>query len=245
MTVALAYADPVTKKSYIIGDSCASDSINHSIVRNPKVFNPVGRRDVLIGCAGTFRLPNLMKHVPNIFPPEDELATEDIDMSYLVNEFSPVIKILTDDFEDDDIWEMLIAVNGKIYRMQLDYSIIEPADDCEAIGCGGSVALGAFKVLNELEPNMTVEERMKHALKVACDTVQGCSPPFLYLESEEVPEEIRAKIPKDRKKDMGYEIIRDDDLDEDEDDNPKKKKKKDDKDRSTKKKNKRSWLRYK
>lgn len=229
MTVCLAYSDPATKKSYIIGDSCASDSINHSVVRNPKVFNPVGRRDVLIGCAGTFRLPNLLKHVPNVFPPEDELATEDIDMSYLVNEFSPVIKILTDDFEDDDVWEMLIAVNGHIYRMQLDYSIIEPADDCEAIGCGGSVALGAFKVLNELEPNMTVEDRMKHALKVACDTVQGCCAPFLFLESEEVPADIRAKIPKDRKKEMGYEIIRgnDDDLVDEEDD--KKKKKKDDK----------------
>jgi ATP-dependent protease HslVU (ClpYQ) peptidase subunit len=208
MTVALAYADPKTSQCFMLSDSCASDAINHSVVKNLKVFNPVGRRDVLIGCAGTFRLPNLLKYVPSIFPAEDELATEDIDMSYLVNEFSPVIRALTDDFEDDDLWEMLIAVNGKIYRMQMDMSIIEPADDCEAIGCGGSVALGAFKVLNELEPNMPIEDRMKHALRVECDTVQGCAQPFQFVKTEVVPDDIRAKIPKDRDKTVCYEIVR-------------------------------------
>lgn len=228
MTVVLGYVSNGT--CYMLGDSCASDSINHSVVRNPKVFNPVGRRDVLIGCAGTFRLPNLLKHIPGIFPGEDELATEDIDMSYLVNEFSPVVRALTDDFEDDDLWEMLIAVNGKIYRMQMDMSIIEPADDCEAIGCGGSVALGAFKVLNELEPDMSIEDRMNHALRVACDTVQGCTGPFLWVKTEVVPEEIRAKIPEDRDKDGGYEIVRhDEDLDDEREkrrSKPNKKKKK-------------------
>lgn len=225
MTVALAYADLKTKQCFMLSDSCASDAINHSVVKNLKVFNPAGRRDVLIGCAGTFRLPNLLKYVPNIFPGEDELATEDIDMSYLISEFSPVIKILTDDFEDDDLWEMLIAVNGKIYRMQMDMSIIEPADDCEAIGCGGSVALGAFKVLNELEPNMPIEDRMKHALRVACDTVQGCAPPFQFVKTEVVPDDIRAKIPKDRDKSVCYEIIRTD-PDAETDDAPKETKKK-------------------
>lgn len=227
MTVALAYADQNTKQCFMLADSCASDAINHSVVRNPKVFNPVGRRDVLIGCAGTFRLPNLLKYIPGIFPGENELATEDIDMSYLVNEFSPVIRALTNDFEDDDLWEMLIAVNGKIYRMQMDMSIIEPADDCEAIGCGGSVALGAFKVLNELEPNMPIEDRMKHALRVACDTVQGCQPPFQFCKSETVPEDIRAKIPKEREKVSCYEIVRTDlDNEEKEKDNKKKPEKK-------------------
>ena len=76
MTVCLAYTHQNT--CFMLGDSCASDSINHSVVRNPKVFNPVGRRDVLIGCAGTFRLPNLLKYIPGIFPKESELATEDI-----------------------------------------------------------------------------------------------------------------------------------------------------------------------
>lgn len=224
MTVALSYTDG--KHAYIIADSCASDALNQSLVKNPKVFNPVGRKDVLIGCAGTFRLPNLLKYVPNVFPSESELATEDINMSYLVNEFTPVMKALTADFEDEDVWEMLIAVGDRIYRMQMDLSIIEPADCCESIGCGGSVALGAFKVLNELEPDMLIEERMKHALKVACDTVQGCSAPFSIMKTEDIPDEVRANIPKDRKKTMGYEIIRsseDGDLEIELEETPKKK----------------------
>ena len=206
MTVALSYTDG--KHAYIIADSCASDALNQSLVKNPKVFNPVGRKDVLIGCAGTFRLPNLLKYVPNVFPPESEIATEDIDMSYLVNEFTPVMKALTEDFGDDDLWEMLIAVGNRIYRMQMDLSIIEPADCCESIGCGGSVALGAFKVLNELEPEMSIEERMSHALKVACDTVQGCAAPFSIMKTEDIPEETLKLIPNERKRAMGYEIVR-------------------------------------
>jgi len=228
MTVTLAYRDPDGNGAYMIGDSCASDSYSHSAVKNHKVFHPVGRRDILFGCAGTFRLPNLLQFVPGVFPPEDELATDDIDLSYLINEFTPVVRALIDDFDKDDPWEVLIAVGNRIYRMQMDLSIIEPAGDCDAIGCGGPVALGAFKVLNELEPNMPVEERMSHALRVACDSVQGCSPPFLMCRNEKIPDEILAKIPKERDKSMGYEIIRhnDEDQNESESSNKKSKKKK-------------------
>lgn len=225
MTVTLAYRDPDPNGcAYMIGDSCASDSMNHSTVRNLKVFHPVGRNDVVFGCAGTFRLPNLLQYIPGIFPPEDELATDDIDISYLINEFTPVVRVLTEDFDDDDIWEVLIAVGNRIYRMQMDLSIIEPADDCDAIGCGGPVALGAFKVLNELEPEMPIEDRMNHALRIACDTVIGCQGPFKLcrVEKSTVPPD---KIKKNREK-VGYEIIRRDENVRDESPNKKRHKKK-------------------
>lgn len=211
MTVTLAYR--TQDKAYIVGDSCASDSISHSTVKNHKVFHPVGRRDIVFGCAGTFRLPNLLQYVPGIFPPEDELPTDEIDLSYLINEFTPVVRVLIDDFDDDDAWEVLIAVGNRIYRMQMDLSILEPADDCDAIGCGGPVALGAFKVLNELEPEMSIEDRMNHALKIACDTVIGCQGPFRMVETEKVPDDILEKAKKfseSNKRDCGYEIIRHD-----------------------------------
>ncbi len=215
MTVALAYVDPESKHAYIAADSCASNSIDRSIVKNCKVFNPVGRRDVLIGCAGTFRLPNLLQYVPGIFPAEDELATDDINLSYLINEFTPVVQSLTDDFGDDDAWELLIAVKDHIYRMQMDLSIIEPADNVDSIGIGGSVALGAMKVLNELAPYMPVEQRLKHALQVACSSIQGCAPPFTVRQVEDSV--VSVKPGKQREK-RGYEIIRynDEDIDKDE-----------------------------
>lgn len=207
MTVCLAYVDKSTGKSWMGGDSCASDPINHSTVSNNKVFHPVGRRDILIGCAGTFRLPNLLQYVPGVFPGEDEIATNDIDMSFIVNEFVPVVKALTDDFGEDDMWELLLAVGDHIYRVQMDYSVVEPADDSDAIGIGGSVALGAFKVLNELASDKSVEDRIKHALQVACDSCQGCMPPFKIMCTEEIPKEILDKIP-DKRENQGYEIIR-------------------------------------
>lgn len=216
MTVVLAYSDKNSNTAFMAGDSCASDPINQSLVKNPKVFHPVGRRDILIGCAGSFRMPNLMQHVEGVFPPEEELATKDINMSYLVTEFTPVIRALTEDFDDDDMWEMLIAVGNRIYRMQMDLSILEPADDCDAIGIGGSVALGAFKVLNELAPYRSVEERMKHALNVACSSCCGCAPPFVIEKNEEIPKEILDKIPKKKREKKGYEIVRTKDSDEDE-----------------------------
>lgn len=210
MTVALAYRDIDSsgcKRAWIAADSCASDAINYHLVKNAKVFNPVGRSDVLIGCAGTFRLPNLLQYVPGIFPPESELATDDINMSYLINEFTPVVKALIEDFEDDDVWELLLAVGDRIYRMQMDLSIIEPADNCDSIGIGGPVALGAFKVLNELEPEMPVIARMKHALKVACASCQGCAPPFTVMHTKEIDKEVLKNIPKDRES-RGYQVIR-------------------------------------
>lgn len=213
MTVVLAYSDKNTNTAYMVGDSCASNSVDQSLVKNPKVFHPVGRRDVLIGCAGSFRMPNLMQHVEGIFPPEDELATDDINMSYLVTELTPVISAITENFDEDDPWEMLIAVGNRIYRMQMDLSILEPADDCDAIGIGGSVALGAFKVLNELAPYRSIEERMKHALDIACSSRQGCSPPYTLAKNSFLPKEILDKIPKEREK-KGYEIIRYNDDDE-------------------------------
>ena len=216
MTVVLAYSDKNSNTVFMAGDSCASDSTTQSLIKNPKVFHPVGRSDVTIGCAGSFRMPNLMQHVEGIFPSEKELATKDIDMSYLVNELTPVIKALTEDFDEEDRWEMLIAVGNRIYRMQMDLSILEPADDCDAIGIGGSVALGAFKVLNELAPYRSVEERIEHALKVTCSSCQGCSPPFVVEKNEEIPKEILDKIPKKKRVRKGYEIVRTKDSDEDE-----------------------------
>lgn len=205
MTVVLAYSDRTSNTVFMAGDSCASDQIYQSLIKNPKVFHPVGRRDILIGCAGSFRMLNLMQHVNGIFPPENELATDDIDMSYLVTEFTPVIKAITEDFDEDDPWEMLIAVGSRIYRMQIDLSILEPTDNCDAIGIGGPVALGAFKVLNELAPYKSVEERMKHALTVACSSCKGCSAPFTVAATKQCDHKCKHRKKNER---HGYKIIR-------------------------------------
>ena len=205
MTVVLAYSDRTSNTVFMAGDSCASDQIYQSLIKNPKVFHPVGRRDILIGCAGSFRMLNLMQHVNGIFPPENELATDDIDMSYLVTEFTPVIKAITEDFDEDDPWEMLIAVGSRIYRMQIDLSILEPTDNCDAIGIGGPVALGAFKVLNELAPYKSVEERMKHALTVACSSCKGCSAPFTVSATKQCDYKCKHHKKNER---HGYKIIR-------------------------------------
>lgn len=232
MTVTLAGIDKKTGRAWIGSDSCASDSISHSTVNNNKVFHPVGRRDILIGCAGTFRMPNLLQYIPGIFPDEEDIATDDIDMSYLVNEFTPVIRAITDDFDEDDAWELLIAVGDRLYHMQMDLSIIEPADDADAIGIGGSVALGAFRVLNELVPDRPIEDRISHALQVACDSCQGCRGPFKIMQTEPLPEDIVAKA-KENVKNLerrGYCLERHDDLvivDDDDSNSLSRKKKKD------------------
>lgn len=207
MTVTIAYSDKKNKCAWMASDACASDAFNKSIVKNLKVFHPVNRRDVLLGIAGTFRLQNLLQFVDGIFPNEDEVSTDDINMSFLVNEFTPVIDALTSDFEDEDVWELLIAVGDRIYRMQMDLSIIEPGDTADAIGIGGQVCLGAFKVLNEISSDMNIEEQLIHALNIACSSCQGCMPPFTIMKTQPLPDEVLKSIKKDRKK-GGYSIIR-------------------------------------
>lgn len=231
MTVCLAYYDKKNDKCWIGADSCASDSISHSVVNNHKCFHPVGRRDIIMACAGTFRLPNLLQYIPNIFPEEWELPTEKIDMSYLVNEFTPILAAITEDFDDDDVWELLIAVNKKIYRVQMDYSIVESADDSDAIGVGGMVALGAFKVLNDLALDMDIEHKLKYALEVACKSCQGCQPPFRIESTSVIPDDIKPPEDIDDSDDrsVGYKIIRhkkDDESDDINKSNKKREKKK-------------------
>lgn len=238
MTVCLAYFDQKNDKCWIGADSCASDSVSHSVVSNHKCFHPVGRRDIIMACAGTFRLPNLLQYVPGIFPEEWELPTEKIDMSYLVNEFTPILAAITDDFDDDDAWELLIAVNKKIYRVQMDYSIVESADDSDAIGIGGMVALGAFKTLNDLKPDMNVEDRIRYALDVACRSVQGCCGPFKFVETDVIPADIKPPEDADESDDerpCGYKIIRHKKDESDDDDKDKSSKKKDKKKKDKKK----------
>lgn len=205
MTVTLAYSDKANKTAWIAADSCASDSVNHSIVKNQKVFHPVGRTDVLIGFAGSFRLANLLQYIPDIFPSEDELSTDEIDMAYLINEFTPIINALTEDFDDDELWELLIAVGDRIYRMQMDLSIIEPSDNSDAIGIGGPVALGAFKILNQLT-FQSIENQMKQALQIACDSCHGCAPPFLVMKTGYVKS--KSNNNKKEREKRGYSIIR-------------------------------------
>lgn len=207
MTVTIAYSDKKNKCAWMASDACASDAFNKSIVKNLKVFHPVNRHDVLLGIAGTFRLQNLLQFVDGIFPNEDEVSTDDINMSFLVNEFTPVIDALTSDFEDEDVWELLIAVGDRIYRMQMDLSIIEPGDTADAIGIGGQVCLGAFKVLNEISSDMNIEDQLTHALNIACSSCQGCSAPFTIMKTQQLPDEVLKNIKKDRKK-GGYSIIR-------------------------------------
>lgn len=185
MTVTIAYIDKKNKHAYLGADSCASDAVSKSVVNNNKVFHPVGRKDVLIGCAGTFRLQNILQYCPDIFPGEDELDTEDINMNYLVNVFSQTVKELTEDFDDTDTWGLLIAVGDRIYQMQMDLSVIEPSEEFETIGIGGQVAIGALKVLNELVPEMSIEDKIKKALEVTCSACQGCSPPFSIMKTED------------------------------------------------------------
>lgn len=181
MTCTIAFLDKKQKKAYMASDSCASSSYDYSIVRNEKAFHAKSRPDILIGCAGTFRIMNVLKY-NTIFGINDKVTCD-----YLINNFIPRFKELTDGIEKEDDWAILIATKTNIFKIQSDFAVLDLKTNIEAIGNGGYTALGAFVALDSVSKSMnvelTTEEKLKRSLQLSKKFNTGVLEPFLIIHS--------------------------------------------------------------
>lgn len=72
---------------------------------------------------------------------------------------------------------LLVGVNGNLYEIATDFSVLSPIAPYAAIGCGAQVALGALHATGHLSS----EERIRAALAAAADHSAGVSEPFHVL----------------------------------------------------------------
>ena len=178
MTCTIAYLDRKNRKAYIASDSCASSAYDYSIVKNEKAFHAYRRHDILFGCAGTFRLANILKNY-EFFDVKDKITCE-----FLTKKFIPELKEqIGNDIEED--WSLLIATKNNLFRIQSDFAVLELTASVEAIGNGGNMAVGAFVALNRFAKKHKIkiktEDIFKQALEISMSYHNGIKPPFVVI----------------------------------------------------------------
>lgn len=152
---------------YIGGDSAGIDDNNtYDIRATPKVFV---RGEFIYGCTNSFRMADILRHFFKEPPIKGNIlkymATSYIDK--LFKTFDKAHYKLTENGEDADNSgpAYLVGVRGRLFCIYGDWQVAELNRKYDAIGCGGSHALGAMYVLIDTEK--TPEEKIAGALKAS------------------------------------------------------------------------------
>lgn len=176
------------------GDSLGSDGYSQAVNLAGKVFHNDILNNVVIGGTSTFRHLDLLKYSKNLFPEVDKYKLEKgeitIDHKYMVTSFIPNVIAL---FQSGVVSEVdknrggnfLIGINGSLFEIQTDYSVLEPQDCYSAVGCGELCAKGSlYTTTKYMKDNLTPKEHILYALEAAEKTMCGVKRPFVIINSK-------------------------------------------------------------
>ena len=156
-------------------DSCGSDGWSQIEVRYPKVFQV---QDFLIGGTTSFRMLQLLQY--GLHPPPMR-AGDDV-MRYMVVEFVNELRrcfkdggFATRDKEEERGGFFLVGHAGRLFRVEGNYQVIEPASDYESCGCGEQYARAVMWATKDKAP----ADRVRLALEAAAEHTSGVRPPFV------------------------------------------------------------------
>lgn len=79
----------------------------------------------------------------------------------------------------------LVGVHGRLFEIDRDYQVGEPADGFAAVGCGFELALGAMHATRTTR--MPVTRRLRTALEAAERFSAGVRGPFAYASTKRAP----------------------------------------------------------
>lgn len=152
-------------------DSFMGSEQSRDTLDQPKMFR-VGT-GLLVGFAGAFRAAQLAQYGLTV----RQRRSGELEMAYLV---TAVAKSLQKAHRDACLpgasrADFLIALAGKVYTLQEDYSVLRSAHGYAAIGAGCDVALGALAVLS---PELSPRKRVEAALAAAAKHHPQVAPPF-------------------------------------------------------------------
>lgn len=161
------------------GDSARTSADGDQTLRSPKIFE---RRGLLFGFSGEARIIQLLEHVYDFPVPAegqniDQFVIRDFCCglrAFLLENASELLPSLDD---DEEIWQLLVGVRGRVFRICSHLSCSESATGYEAIGSGSPLALGSLASTE----GMTAEERVAKALSAAERHNQSVAGPFTVL----------------------------------------------------------------
>lgn len=174
------------KQVYMGGDSSGLSGWDLTQRKDPKVFY-VGK--VVIGFTSSFRMGQILQHS---FVPPDRTPGEDL-YQYMCTRFiDEVRKVLhTKGFTErkndrEEGGQFLVGIEGRLFNVGSDFQVGENIHGFDAIGCGGSQAVGALAVLSAL-PNLAAKDVVLNALKIAEVFSGGVRGPFNVVSTMDYP----------------------------------------------------------
>ena len=171
------------------GDSLGSNGYTGDTYKLPKVFHSKDTKDIVMGFTSSFRMGQLLTYSKDLF---DELSViqNKIDYEYLVTKFVPKLQRLFSEGGYERVnnnvkssGEFLLGHQGRLFKIQEDYSVLESSNGYDACGCGEYFALGALKIMEE-NTELSPVEKIHKALQAASKFSVGVAPPFHIINTE-------------------------------------------------------------
>ena len=186
MTVCIGIKDKKNHCCYVGADSGVSHSSFHTKTITPKVFHPYDRADIVIGCAGSIRMSNLLQVDETMFEglPEDKYLSDDKLILNIIQTVIPKIKVYADSLKKgDEEFDLILAVKDRLYRIQSDCSIYE-VEEMEIIGSGCETAYGAIMMAETYDPYDNYKSHIESAISISSKYNYGISLPVTILCTE-------------------------------------------------------------
>ena len=185
MTVCIGIKDKTNHCCYVGADSGVSHSSFHIKTITPKVFHTYDRSDIVIGCAGSIRMANLLQADEKMFEglQEDEYLSDDKLILDIIQTVIPKIKEYADSLKKgDDEFDLILAVKDRLYRIQSDFSIYE-VEEMEIIGSGCETAYGAMMMAETYDPYANYKSHIESAINISAKYNYGITTPVKILKT--------------------------------------------------------------
>jgi len=187
MTCIVGYIDKVNNCAWIGGDSLGSNWSNKSVYLQPKVFRNTTFKNVVMGSTTTFRHIDLLKYSETLFDEIDLYKKTELDHKYMVTKFIPnLIKLFEDGIKNEKDTEkgasFIVCAKNKVFEIQDDYSVLEPALGFCSVGCGMHFALGSLYSTKDLD--IPILKKIEIALEAAEQCGCGVQRPFTILNTK-------------------------------------------------------------
>ena len=163
-------------KVHMVGDSGGASGWNVTVILQPKVFR---NGDYIIGYTTSFRMGQMLQFAN--LPQWDRAKRLD---EFMVTVFIPFVRELlkTGGFVKvenavEEGGTFLIGIAGRLFKVSMDFQVLEHADGFDAVGCGSDFALGAYLALDSV---LDVRERLLRAIEVSAHFSGPIRPPYCY-----------------------------------------------------------------
>lgn len=154
-------------------DSMAAAGYAKTIRRDPKIFT---RGSYLIGFSGSYRIGQLLRWSLDATGPKPGDNLAEFMATVFIEDTRTVLRDGGVPLRSGAMVDsaFMVGICGRLFVVDCDFQVGEPACGYDSVGCGSDLAIGAMHVTKQLEPKV----RIRTALQAAAAHCAGVQAPF-------------------------------------------------------------------